>query len=115
MTSSEEVLKRVSVRCSNETCDTAHKHRHIHLIQGRAKAAQVYPRLFGIRVCQGIRAQRRLEELGMRAWPVMTVDQMTKTSPKGKVDECPSEALHEVDCTGMVAVDDVGRYIFGSQ
>ena len=24
-----------------------------------------------------------------------------------KTHECPSEALHEVDCTGMVAVDDV--------
>ena len=56
MSSSDEVIKRISVRCSNEQCDPTKHHRHVHLIQGRAKAAQVYPRLFGIRVCQGIRA-----------------------------------------------------------
>ena len=37
----------------------------------------------------------------------MTVDQMAQANPQGKVDECPSESLHEADCSGMVAVDDV--------
>ena len=35
---------------------------------------------------------------------MMTVDKMQKAS---KTHDCPSEALHEVGCTGMVAVDDV--------
>ena len=36
-----EVRKHVDRRCSNEIGQDPH--RHAHLIQGRAKAAQVYP------------------------------------------------------------------------
>ena len=111
MSSAEEVIKRISVRCSNETCDASQHHRHVHLIQGRAKAAQVYPRLFGIRVCQGIRAQRQLESLGLRARPIMTVDQMVAATPGSQVSECPSEFLHEQDYTNMVAIDDVSGQV----
>ena len=32
MSSSDEVLKRISVRCSNETCASEQRHRHVHLI-----------------------------------------------------------------------------------
>ena len=35
----------------------------------------------------------------------MTLDEMRSTA---KTKECPSEALHEPDATGMTAVDDVG-------
>ena len=41
MSSSDEVLKRFDRKCSNGGNGT--QHRHVHLIQGRAKAAQVYP------------------------------------------------------------------------
>ena len=105
MTSSDEVLKRVSVRCTNETCEKHKHHRHIQLIQGRAKAAQVYPRLFGIRICQGLRAQRRLEELGLRARPAMSVEQMESVAQNG--EGSPSGDLHEVDPNEMTAFDDV--------
>ena len=41
MSTSPEVLKRVAARCSNER--GGEQHRHVHLIQGRAKGAQAYP------------------------------------------------------------------------
>ena len=40
--SSPEVLRRIEARCSNERNED--EHRHVHLIKGRVKAAQVYPR-----------------------------------------------------------------------
>ena len=41
MSLSGEVLKPVDRRCSNESGQD--HHRHVHLFQGRAKAAQAYP------------------------------------------------------------------------
>ena len=105
MSSSEEILKRVAVRCSNEV--NTHKHRHVHLVQGRAKLAQVYPREFGIRVCEGIAAQKKLDSLGLQSRPIMAVEQMQKLVSDGKSQDCPSAALHEIDSTGMTAIDDV--------
>ena len=43
MSSSDEVLKTISVRCNSETCASGQRHRRAHLIQGRAKAPRVYP------------------------------------------------------------------------
>ena len=79
----------------------------MHLIQGRAKFAQVYPREFGVRVCEGIAAQKRLDALGMQARPLMTVDQMRRASAQAGEEECPGKALHETGHEGMVAFDDV--------
>ena len=56
MSSSGEVLKRVDRRCSNECGQDLH--RHVHLIHGRAKAAQVYPRELAVSICEGIAAQK---------------------------------------------------------
>ena len=74
MTSSGEVLKRLNVRCSNE--GGASRHRHVHLEQGRARQAQVYPRRFCTRVCEAIAAQKRLEMLGVDARPIMSIEEM---------------------------------------
>ena len=104
MSSSEEVLKRVSRRCTNE--DGHSKHRHVQLISGRAKQAQVYPRAFGIAICQGVAAQRRLEILGMKARPVMSIAEMKEISSAESAG-CPSEALHENHGETWVAYDDV--------
>ena len=82
-------------------------HRHVHLIQGRAKYAQVYPRLFSERLCEGIAAQKRLDELGLRSRPIMSVDEMVKAANTDGGSDCPSAALHEPDTSQMVAVDDV--------
>ena len=44
----------------------------MHLISGRAHAAQVYPRKFCSALCEGIAAQRKLDELGLVARPLMS-------------------------------------------
>ena len=46
ISSSPEVLRRAEARCSDEL--GGHQHRHVHLVQGRATAAQVDPRELGI-------------------------------------------------------------------
>ena len=76
-------------------------------VQGRARQAQVYPRQFGERVCEGIAAQKRKEVLGVQARPLMSVSEMRKAAGGDDAEGCPSAALHETDCTGMIAIDDV--------
>ena len=105
MSSSPEVLKRVEARCSNEDGDE--QHRHVQLVQGRATAAQVYPRLLGIRICEGIAAQKKFDQLGMRSRPFMSVEDMHQAAKNAGTGECPSESLHELDGEGYVAWDDV--------
>ena len=61
VSSSPEVIRRIAVRCSNEL--EGPKHRHVQLVQGRAKAAQVYPQGFSQRVCEGIAAQKKARQL----------------------------------------------------
>ena len=74
MSSSDEIIKQVGLQCSNQG-GGAH-HRHVHLIQVLAKYAQVYPRMFGERLCEGIAAQKRLNALGVQSRPIMSVDRM---------------------------------------
>ena len=84
MSSSEEVLKIMDRRCSNEGQDKRHHHRHVHLIQGRAKAAQVYPREFCERLCEGIAAQKRVDKLGLKSRPLMSLEEMKSTAKSEK-------------------------------
>ena len=72
MSSSGEVLKRVDRRCSNEVGQGSY--RHVHLIQGRAKAAQVYPGDLAVSICEGIAEQKRIEALGITPRDVMSVE-----------------------------------------
>ena len=88
MSSAPEVLKRVGARCSNE--NGGPQHRHVHLVQGRAKAAQVYPRELSLRICEGIAAQRKIDRLGIEVRPLMTVDDMRKATKGANADACPS-------------------------
>ena len=103
--SSEEVLKRIERRCSNEYHDD--RHRHVHLVQGRAKAAQVYPRELGICIAEGIAAQKRIERFGIRAREFMSAGEMQDAAGKDATGECPSSVLHEKDAENTVAFDDV--------
>ena len=104
MSSSGEVLKRVDRRCLNLVGQDPH--RHVHLIQGRAKAAQVYARYLAFSICEGIAAQKRIEALGIMPRDVMSVVSMRQVAKAG-MDECPAEALHDTGCEGMEAFDDV--------
>ena len=99
MSSSEEVLKRIRKPCTGG-------HRHVHLISGKAKAAQVYPRAFCRTICEGIAAQKKLEYLGMEARPLMSMEEMTKAA-KSDEDKSPSAELHETYGDDVVAHDDL--------
>ena len=74
MISSGEVLKRVDRRGPNEVGKDPH--RHVHFLQGRAKAAQVYPRDLAVSICEGIAAQKRIEALGITPRDVMSVESL---------------------------------------
>ena len=104
MSSTDEVLKRITRRCSNEGSEE--KHRHVHLIQGRAKAAQVYPKDLAVCICEGIAAQKRLQDLGLKARNVLSLEEMNSVT-KSKSDECPSASLHQTGYEGMEAYDDL--------
>ena len=104
MSSSMEVLKRVERKCTNG--DGNKPHRHVHLIQGRAKAAQVYPRRLAESICKGIAAQKRIESLGVVARDILSIEKMIDAA-KVSMGECPSAELHELGYEGMMAYDDV--------
>ena len=110
MSSCHEIIKRVSAQCTNKTAEHDHdKHRHVQLIGGRAKACQVYPRMFSRAVCEGLAAQKRLINLGLHSQPLMTVDEITAAVKKAEMGTSadtgdPSKDLHEDE--GIVAFDD---------
>ena len=99
MSSSEEVLKRIRRPCTGG-------HRHVHLISGKAKAAQVYPRAFCRAICEGRAAQKNIDDLGVEARPIMSVEEMA-TAAKTNRDQNPSEELHETYGKDVVAHDDL--------
>ena len=70
------------------------------MVQGRAKAAQVYPRKLSLRICDGIAAQKKIDSLGLEVRPLMTVDDMRKATSGANADACPSESLHDADGKG---------------
>ena len=69
MSSSPEVLKRINRPCCGG-------HRHVHLISGKAKAAQVYPRQFCTAMCAGIAIQKKMHDLAVMAMPLMSAEEM---------------------------------------
>ena len=88
LTNSCEVARRIAQRCDGQ-------HRHIHLVGGRAKKAQLYPRAFSRAVCEGIAAQKRLHGLGLRHRPLMSFDEVTDAVQKLTGKRGPAEDLHE--------------------
>ena len=101
MTSSPEIAKRVARKCSGE-------HRHVPLIAGEARAAQVCPRAFCEALCMGIMAQKKLDELGLVARPIMSVDRMQNIAgDKITSGEEASEELPERHGEDVVAYDDL--------
>ena len=69
MSNCHEIIKRVSAQCANKTAERdSDIHRHIQLIGGKAKACQVYPRMFNKAVCEGIAAQKNIYASGLSQW-----------------------------------------------
>ena len=58
MTNSTEVKKELSQRCRG--CE-----RHVHLIEGRAAAAQIYPPMLCRALCRGVIAQAKVDAQDM--------------------------------------------------
>ena len=98
MSSAAEVLKRICRPCCGG-------HRHVHLVAGRAKAAQVYPRKFCTTLCSGIAAQHKLDDLGMEARPVLSMSEM-QGAAKNEKGQSPSAVLHE-EGGELAAYDDL--------
>ena len=73
LTNSDEVAKRVARKCSKD-------HRHVNLIGGRAKRAQLNPRAFSRASCKGVASQKQLHGLGMMSNSIVSVDEMTAAS-----------------------------------
>ena len=103
VSNSQEVLKRVDVKCPN-LGGKGEPHEHATLLDGKAKRAQVYPRRFCQAVCEGIAAQKRLHALGMEARSLLTLEEMAAVVDNIEEHESPSEALHEEDL--RIAFDD---------
>ena len=110
MSNADAVLERIERRCTNNI-DGGSKHRHVHLISGKAKAAQVYPRAFCQCVCEGIAAQKKMDRMGVRSVPLMSMEAMEEVMNVSKVEregegESPAEALHDSP-PEIVAFDDI--------
>ena len=54
MTNSRKVHDRLNVKCENNVLPEGEKHRHVHLISGRARQAQIYPKALCQAVLKGI-------------------------------------------------------------
>ena len=96
LTSSVEVARRVERKCTGD-------HRHVHLIAGKAKRAQLYPRAFSRAVCEGIAAEKRKHVLGLQHNLMMSLDEMAIAVEKLTGKKGPAEVLHEEE---EVAFDD---------
>ena len=66
MTNSREVARKLDRKCRNLEVGSGEDHRHVQLINGRAKQAQVYPRLLCRAVCEGIFDQKKSDETTTR-------------------------------------------------
>ena len=55
LTNSQCIARRLQRRCSGT-------HRHVHLVNGRAKACQTYPAGLCKAICEGIEEQKRVDE-----------------------------------------------------
>ena len=73
LSNSEEIIKRVSQRCNGQ-------HRHVQMIGGKAKHAQVYPKAFCQAVCEGLAAQKKIGDLGLCAQPILSMEEMAKVA-----------------------------------
>ena len=96
LTNSIEVARRVERKCTGD-------HRHVHLIAGKAKRAQLYPRAFSRAVCEGIAAEKRRHALGLQYNPLMSTDEIEIAVEKLIGKKGPAESLHEDE---DVAFDD---------
>jgi len=112
ISNSKEVLKKVERKCPNDGGPGAH-HEHVHLVDGKARQAQVYPRAFCRAVCEGVAAEKRIRALGVKAKPLLSMEEMQQiahiSGAKAEDGESASDALHEEEVDEgkwTIAIDD---------
>eukprot|EP00973_Karenia_brevis_P093559 12417904-Karenia_brevis.AAC.1 len=103
LTNAPFVAERLQRRCSN--IESKNVHRHVHLLSGRARKAQVYPPELCRAICAGIRDQKNYDGSGERLIGSFEVDRISKEDLKDM--EKKSNGLHEDHDQDMIAIDDV--------
>ena len=83
MGNSNEVLKRIAVKCPDASPDESQNHVHVPLEQGRAKRCQAYPRSLIRNMCSGIAAEKKLREMGMLALPLLDIGDLEHDMKNG--------------------------------
>ena len=89
MTNAHHVGEALAVRCQNGMRELKNQHRHVQLVQGRAKGAQVYPQKLCEAIVQGMKRQMESDE-----WNIVrvTVDSVQEKPPKHDEDGEEEEA-----------------------
>ena len=74
MTNSNEVARRIGIKCSNAGAEEVNTHSHVQLMGGRAAQAQVYPIRLCRAVCEGVAAQKRVDSLNLVSLDAMDAE-----------------------------------------
>eukprot|EP00973_Karenia_brevis_P058584 8160027-Karenia_brevis.AAC.1 len=100
MTNSPAIAEQLNRKCSNQS--QANKHRHIHLMNGRAKKAQIYPTELCRAICKGLKNQKDWDEEGKYLIGTIESDNDIHEELKRAMDT--AQGAHEGD---IEAYDDV--------
>ena len=103
MTNGPEVAIRIARRCTNTKKGEARndEHRHVMLINGRARQAQVYPRALCRAICEGVSAQKKMDcrnrvlidAMSMEELYAMGVDELHEDVEYEAFDDVSGEPL----------------------
>ena len=112
MSNSIEVLKLLDRKCTNLGKPEREHHRHVPLVEGRARACQEYPKELCRTVCIGVANQKKQDQATTRSLSLLDAEEMKIVAESAYEDideglsafECPADALHEIE---IVAEDDV--------
>ena len=119
MTNSNIIFNKLNVKCKNAELPEGEKHRHVYLIAGRARQAQIYPKALCRAVCEGIADQKKGDKSEMREIALLDrgeINEVVKTAYAWHEEFglCPmspdeaAESLHEVEAdSNFWATDDV--------
>eukprot|EP00973_Karenia_brevis_P042738 5914809-Karenia_brevis.AAC.1 len=105
MTNSPFVAEHLNKKCTNANgMGSREVHRHVHLVNGRARKAQVYPPDLCKAMCMGIKDQKDHDEKG--EYFIGSFDAEGVTVDAVKKMKATAEEIHEDYDKNMVAIDD---------
>eukprot|EP00973_Karenia_brevis_P017618 2418397-Karenia_brevis.AAC.1 len=97
------VAEHLSRRCTNTS--SSQKHRHVHLMNGRARKAQVYPPELCKAMCRGIKEQK--DHDAKREYLIGSFDVEQESHEQVKMAKMRADQIHEDHDEHMIAIDDV--------